>query len=303
MVVEPLHRHHHHGLELALVGVGDVHQVLDGTADGSLLVGGEGTEPGGILAHQVSQVGKHLAGAVATLHRALVHILTEGIVGGTEKAAVDDVHVGIVAGIAQGVRAVFGPQVVGQSVHGAKVGKGALVALGHRGQLLVVEPEGEGFAILADEHIGTLDELGLGDGLQTADIGDGLLGQLLVLGRGFLEVLIGLLDAFHLLVAELEGLHEGLDDRTGEALAAGGFGHHQHLQQQGVGFEVVGVLEAQACGQGAIAVNGGEDGRYLEGCRGGVPEGPYCRWEVGGRKSFRFHRAGARFKVQGICLL
>lgn len=81
-----------------------------------------------------------------------------------------------------------------------------------------------------DEHIGTLDELGLGDGLQTAHIGDGLLGQLLVLGRGFLEILIGLLHAFHLLVAELEGLHERLNDRTGEALAAGGFGHHQHLQ-------------------------------------------------------------------------
>ncbi len=55
-----------------------------------------------------------------------------------------------------------------------------LVALGHGGQLLIVEPKGEGFAILADEHIGTLDELGLGDGLQAADVGDGLLGQLLV---------------------------------------------------------------------------------------------------------------------------
>ena len=151
----------------------------------------------------------------------------------------------------QGVATVLGPQVVSQTVHGAQVGKGALVALGHGGQLLVVEPEGEGFAILADEHVGTLHELGLGDGLQAADVGDGLLGQLLVLGRGLLEVLVGLLDAFHLLVAELEGLHERLHDGTGEALAAGGFGHHQHLQQQGVGIQVVGVLEAQASGQGA----------------------------------------------------
>ena len=115
-----------------------------------------------------------------------------------------------------------------------------LVALGHGGQLLVVEPEGEGFAILADEHVGTLHQLGLGDGLQAADVGDGFLGQLLVLGGCLLEVLIGLLHAFHLLVAELEGLHERLNNRTGEALAAGGFGHHQHLQQQGMGIEVVG---------------------------------------------------------------
>ena len=137
-----------------------------------------------------------------------------------------------------------------QTVHGAQVGKGALVALGHGDQFLVVEPEGEGLAILADEHVGTLHQLGLGDGLQASDVGDGFLGQLLVdfplravelnlLCRGLLEVLIGLLDAFHLLVAELEGLHEALDDGAGEALAAGGFGHNQHLQQQGVGIEVM----------------------------------------------------------------
>ena len=49
------------------------------------------------------------------------------------------------------------PHVIVEAVHGAEVGKGALVALGHGGQLLVVEPEGEGFAILADEHVGTLE--------------------------------------------------------------------------------------------------------------------------------------------------
>ena len=38
--------------------------------------------------------------------------------------------------------------------------------------------------------------------------------ELNLLGTGLLEVLIGLLDAFHLLVAELEWLHEALDDGT-----------------------------------------------------------------------------------------
>ena len=98
-------------------------------------------------------------------------------------------------------------------------------------------------------------------------------GSCLFFGGGLLEVLIGLLDAFHLLVAELEGLHERLDDGTGEALATGGLGHHQHLQQQGVGIEVVGVLEAEACGQGAIAVDGSEDGRHLKGRGSRIPVG------------------------------
>ena len=63
------------------------------------------------------------------------------------------------------------PHVIVEAVHGAEVGKGALVALGQGGQLLVVEPEGERLAILADEHVGTLHELGLGDGLQATPNG------------------------------------------------------------------------------------------------------------------------------------
>ena len=51
-----------------------------------------------------------------------------------------------------------------------------------------------------------------------------------------------------------------------------------------MGVEVVGVLEAQACGQGAIAVDGGEDGGDLEGGGGGVPEGA-----DGGRQVSRRH--------------
>ena len=61
----------------------------------------------GILAHEVAQVGEHLAGAVAALNGTLVHILAQGVVGGAEEAAVDHIHVGIVAGIAQGVATVL----------------------------------------------------------------------------------------------------------------------------------------------------------------------------------------------------
>lgn len=65
------------------------------------------------------------------------------ILGGTEKRAVYDIHIGIVAGIRQGVAAIFRPQVVGQSVHGAMEGKtqskevefyslDAIIAVGYR---------------------------------------------------------------------------------------------------------------------------------------------------------------------------
>ena len=40
------------------------------------------------------------------------------------------------------------PHVIVETVHGAEVGKGALVALGHGGQLLVVEPKGERLALI-----------------------------------------------------------------------------------------------------------------------------------------------------------
>lgn len=57
----------------------------------------------------------------------------------------------------------------------------------------------------------------------------------------------------------------------------------EHLQQQGVGIQVVGVLEPQASGQCAIAVDGREDGRHLERGWRGVPEGTHGGREVGGR--------------------
>ena len=94
--------------------------MLHGTRDAGLLVAREGTETRSILAHEVAQVGKHLAGAVAAFHRSLVQILVKGIVGGAEQAAVDHVHIGIVAGIAQGVAMMKVEEITGERVELSK---------------------------------------------------------------------------------------------------------------------------------------------------------------------------------------
>ena len=179
----PLHIEVEHGLQEVVFGIGLVHQPVDGARDEVALLLGLLAEHGGIFAqHIVVDTGENFTGAVAALDGPLVDVLVEGVVGTAEQAAVDDVHIGIVTGIGEGVATVFGSEVVGQAVQRVEVGKGASVGFGHGGQLFVEEEEGERFAILADEHVGPLHQFGPGDGLQVACAGEGFLGQLLVLG-------------------------------------------------------------------------------------------------------------------------
>ena len=243
----PLHIELEHGLQEVVFGIGLVHQPVDGARDEVALLLGLLAEHGGIFAqHIVVDTGEDLTGAVAALDGPLVDVLVEGVVGTAEQAAVDDVHIGIVAGIGEGVATVFGSEVVGQTVERVEVGKGASVGFGHGGQLFVEEEEGERFAILADEHVGPLHQFGPGDGLQVAGAGEGFLGQLLVLGRGLLEVVIGLLDAFLLHILELERTEQLLDDGAGEGLAGAGLAQHQQLDEEGVRLEVVYILGTDA---------------------------------------------------------
>ena len=177
------------GLEHAVIVVGLVHELIDCLLDDELLLWCNTLEDRSIIAHKVAQVGNDMSGDVASLDRSLVHILVECCRCGAIERAPDDIDHGAIGLAGVGVGRVGCSEVVGESAYGAEVGIGLLVAFGHGGELLGEEQEGERLAILADEHVGTLDELGTGDVLQAPNIGNGLFGQVLVLRRCLLRSL------------------------------------------------------------------------------------------------------------------
>ena len=239
-------------------------------------------ESGCILAQQVLvDAGNDFSGTVATLDGPLVDVLVQCVLCATEQRAVDDVHIRVVARLAQAVAPELRPEVVRQTVHRVQVGKGPLVALGHGSQLLVEEKEGQRFAVLADEHVGTLHQFGSRDGLQVSDGGQWFVGQFGRLRGRLLQFLVRLFDSFLFEVLQLELTHDLLHDGACERLSASRFAYHEQLHQQGMHFDVVHILGPHAGGQCTIAVDGGEDGRYAELLGRRIPEYAYRLREVG----------------------
>ena len=236
------------GLNEIVVGISLLHQAVNGTLNELSFGFGLLTELRCIFAHEVFvDACKHFAGTVAALDRTLVDIFVERIFGSAEERAIDNIHIGIVAGIGECVARKLCPKVKSQSVHGVEVGKGALVRFGHRGKFFAEEKESQRLAIFAEEHIGTLHELRLGDGLHDSGCCDGFVGQLLVLGCFLLEFDIGLLHALHLLVFDADWTKKLLDDGSGERLARPGFAQDDDLEQERMGVEVIHILGSKAC--------------------------------------------------------
>ena len=279
--VHPLHRHFVSGLEQVILVVSLFHQAVHHPFDDVLFFRGLRTELRGILAQDfLVDAGHDFPGTVTALYGTLVDVLVQCVLSAAKKRTIDDVHIGIVAGIAQRVAPELRPEVVGQAVHGVEVGKGTLVALRHGGQLFVEEEEGQRLAVLADEHVGTLHQLGTGNGLQIADGGERFVGQLGGLRGRFLQLHVGLLDAFLLEVLQLELSHELLHDGTGERLSASRFADYDELHQEGMQLNVVHILGSQTGAESTIAGNGGKDGGDSEGFGGGLPKHADCRREV-----------------------
>ena len=215
--LHPLHRHFVHRLQELVLGVSLVHQTVHRSLHNASLLLTLRTEPGRIIAQDfLVDASNDFSCTITTFDGTLVDVLVQRVLRATEQRAVDDVHIGIVARLAQAITTELRPEVVCQAVHGIEVGKGTLVAFGHRGQLLVEEKESQRFAILADEHVGTLHQFCSRDGLQVSDGGERFVGQLLVLRCRLLQLLIGLLDAFLLEILQLELAHQLLYNGSGE---------------------------------------------------------------------------------------
>ena len=107
-IVNPLHRDFVNRLQEVVFTIGLIHQHLNGLLYALLFRSILESELRSILTKDIIvNASEDLSGAVATLDGSLVDVLVKSIVRTAEQRAVDDIHIGIIRCVRQGIATEF----------------------------------------------------------------------------------------------------------------------------------------------------------------------------------------------------